>query len=187
MLRVAPQVCVSEGLRLFHEHVRDGFMFPRSAPVLLRLLLESPDQSVVPISDTLSMFMFLAVHDHELESSTVSLMLRRLHAQGRIDDMWTLFSSLSTTEHMKTLTPVVLNQLIVALLKNNRCVCVGGCTGVKGERLCARVWRCVCVHGDTVDVFGVPALAAVPCNLPCAHVSVGLCCFSSGWMMLLPC
>ncbi len=108
-----------DALRTFHSHVREGFSFQRAAPVLLRVILESPDQRVVSASDALSLFMFLAARD-DVAPLTAGLMLRRLSAEKRFADMWMVYQALVAGDQLKGLTPDILNRLLAGLLSADR-------------------------------------------------------------------
>ena len=110
-----------EALGEFHSHVHSGFSFDLSASPLLRKLLYSTDP-VLTTSDALSVFMFLASRDKAFQV-TSRRMLQRLHAEGRVDDMFRVYTALVSTGNVSRLaTEQHLNRLLVALLSKDRFV-----------------------------------------------------------------
>jgi pentatricopeptide repeat protein len=74
---------------------------------------------VVPTSDTLSLFMFLAARE-DLSPQSVGLMLRRLNSARRVDDMWTVFQAIAGSQNFDLVRPSKLNVLVSALVMSDR-------------------------------------------------------------------
>ena len=111
-----------EALEVFHAHVHAGYSFELSASPLLRRILStrgSPD-ATTSTSDALSVFMFLASGDRAFQRTSLS-MLRVLHEEGRVEDMWRVYKALVSTGNVARLdTEAHLNRLLVALLSKSR-------------------------------------------------------------------